>query len=142
MWPHHHNCVIHNHAGVILEYGSYQESNNTLITVNDARTYEAALLCSTDKTDCCTDIDTIAETGNWFLPNGSKVLIPSKTNIQSLSITLGNQTLGLNITNSSELPTGIYHCEMVDKENVTHHLYAGIYPEDEGRPLLLLCQFN
>ena len=35
-------------------------------------------------------------------------------------------------TNSTELPSGIYYCEMMDRENVTHHLYAGIYPEDEG----------
>ena len=40
--------------------------------------------------------------------------------------------MGLNITNSPELPIGIYHCEMMDRKNVTHYLYAGIYLENEG----------
>ena len=53
------------------------------------------LFCSTDREDCCTDEFSIA--GIWFLPNGSD------TNPQSPFIILGNQTVGLNITNSPEL---------------------------------------
>ena len=66
------------------------------------------------------------------VPNATKIL--TKSNTQSLHIMLGNQTVGLNIMNrlSAELPNGIYHCEMMDRNNNTHHLYAGIYPEDEG----------
>ena len=76
--------------------------------------------------------------GSWFLPNGSK--IPSSiNNTQSLHVALGNQTVGLNITNSVDLPTGIYHCEMMDRNNNTHHLYAGIYPENEGIIILAMC---
>ena len=93
---------------------------------------EQALLCSTDREDCCTDEFNIA--GNWFLPNGSK--ISPTTNTLSFRIILGNQTVGLNIMRSPELPTGIYHCEMMDRENVTHYLYAGIYPKDEGMHVL------
>jgi hypothetical protein len=98
--------------------------------VNDIHTQEVndtTLFCSTDREKCCFDEFNIP--GRWFLPNGSEIS-PSTTNTQSLHIALGNQTLGLNI--SPDLPTGIYHCEMMDRENVTHHLYAGIYPEDEG----------
>ena len=100
-------------------------SNNTLITVDNIR---VTLFCSTDREDCCNDEFSIA--GNWFLLNGSKV--PSTMNTQALHITLGNQTVGLNIKNSPELPTRIYHCEMMDRKNVTHYLYAGIYLEKEG----------
>jgi hypothetical protein len=87
---------------------------------------KATLFCSTDRENCC--IDEFRIPGSWFLPNGSKI----STNTQSLHniITLGNETVGLNI--SPELPSGIYHCEMMDSENFTHHLYAGIYPENEG----------
>ena len=87
---------------------------------------EKVLFCSTDRRNCCNDELNLP--GSWFLPNGSE--ISSTTNTQSLHITLGNQTMGLNI--SPELPSGIYHCEMMDRENFTHHLYAGIYPEGEG----------
>ena len=111
-----------------MEYGPYQESNNTLITVSGTQEDEMVLFCSTDRETCYTDEFRVS--GKWFLPNGSNITL--EINIQSLFIILGNQTVGLNITNSTELPSGIYHCEMMDRENVTHHLYAGIYPEDEG----------
>jgi hypothetical protein len=87
------------------------------------------LFCSTDREDCCTDK---LISGNWFLPNGSNIITLGINYIQSLSIALGNQTVGLNIFNNPDLPTGIYHCEMMDKENVPHHLYAGIYLENGG----------
>ena len=116
-------------TGVTLEYGPNQESNNTLFTVNSIED-ERALVCSTDRVDCCTDGFNIA--GNWFLPNGSKISPTTNYNTQFLFIIQGNQTVGLNFTNNPEFPSGIYHCEMMDRENITHHLYAGIYPEDEG----------
>ena len=118
-------------AGVKLEHGPNKESNNTLITLDDIGERERILFCSTDREDCCTNELNIG--GHWFLPNGSKVL--SRIDTQPFYIVLGNQTVGLNIMNSSELPIGIYHCEMTDKKNVTHYLYAGIYPENEGTTL-------
>ena len=112
--------------GVKLEYGPNQESNNTLITMNGTQEEQKVIFCSTD-----TKNDELNIPGSWFLPNGSKIS-SATTHTQSLHIALGNQTVGLNITNRAELPRGIYHCEMMDRENVTHHLYAGIYHEDEG----------
>ena len=85
--------------------------------MNSTQRIEKVLSCSTDREKNIP--------GSWFLPNGTKV--------PDTYIALGNQTVGLNITNIADLPSGIYHCEMMDRENVTHHLYAGIYPEDEGR---------
>ena len=122
--------------GVRLELGPSQGSNNTLITVTVDGTAKdeklRVLFCSTDKVNCCNDELNLP--GNWFLPN-----ISSSTNTQSLHVTLGNQTMGLNI--SPELPSGIYHCEMMDREDVTYHLYAGIYPEGEGT-YASCCYYN
>ena len=95
--------------------------------MNGAQDGETVLFCSTDKKN----FNKFNIPGSWFLPNGSKIS-SSTSNTQSLHIALGNQIVGLNITNSAELPVGIYHCEMMDRGNVTHHLYAGIYPENEG----------
>ena len=99
-----------------------------MITViaNGTQEEDNVLSCSTDRENCCVDEFNIP--GSWFLANGSKIIS------QSLHITLGNQIVGLNV--SPDLPSGIYHCEMMDRENVTHHLYAGIYPEDEGTCML------
>ena len=93
------------------------------------------MFCSTDREDCC-NIHEYNIAGNWFLPDGSNV--SSTSNTQSLlHIKLGYQTVGLSITNGPELPTGIYYCEMMDRNNVTHYLYAGIYPESEGIKLIV-----
>ena len=88
---------------------------------------DEALFCLTDRIDCCTD--ELNTTANWFLPNGSKI-----SSTDTHIIFRGNQTVGLNITCSphSKLPFGIYHCEMMDRKNGIHYLYAGIYPENEG----------
>jgi hypothetical protein len=88
---------------------------------------ETMLVCSTDRENCCFDEFNIP--GTWFLPNGTEIS-PSTTNTPSLHIALGNQTVGLNI--NPDLPSGVYHCEMMDRENATHHLFVGIYPEDQG----------
>ena len=95
---------------------------------NGTQEEDNVLSCSTDRENCC--IDEFNISGSWFLPNGSNML----NNTQSLHITLGNQTVELNL--SPDLPSGIYHCEMMDRDNITHHLYAGIYPEDEGKCML------
>ena len=44
--------------------------------------------------------------------------------------------MGLNI--SPNFPSGIYHCEMMDRRNITHHLYAGIYSENEGISMAIM----
>ena len=83
--------------GVKLEHGSNKARNNTLITVmvDGAEEDEnSVLFCSTDRQNCCNDELNLP--GSWFLPNGSE--ISSTNNTQSLyNITLGNQTMGLNI---------------------------------------------
>ena len=123
--------------GVQLEHGPNQESNNTLITVEDIGEEEMALFCSTGRKDCCVNESDIH--GNWFLPNGSKVLAITNTHFEASYVTWGNQTVGLNRVinnNSHELPSGVYHCEMMDKNSITYHLYVGIYHENEGNILL------
>ena len=120
--------------GVKLEYGPNQESNSTLITVDTIGEGNRALICSTDRQDCCLNESSIDS--NWFLPNGSKIHLKNTLTSTSSYIVRGNQTVGLNRvengTSLSELPMGIYHCEMMDKNNINHHLYVGIYPENEG----------
>ena len=83
------------------------------------------LICSTDREDSCSN--ELIRVGGWFQPSGSKV--------ESPNVTFGNQTLGLSLMFGREMP-GIYHCELMDVKNVTHYLYVGIYPENEGIAIL------
>ena len=109
-----------------------------MITTGNIREGEGALFCSTDRRECCDNESDIH--GNWFLPNGSKVLATNNTHFEPAYVTRGNQTVGLNRVNNNslKLPSGVYHCEMMDKNNTTHHLYAGIYHENKGKSIYLL----
>ena len=115
--------------GFKIEFVHNVRSNNSLITMNHIGEGEEALFCLTDQKDCCVNESDIH--GSWFLPNGSKIL---STSYAHFYVTHGNQTVGLNRAENSSLmfPTGIYHCEMINKNNDTQYLYAGIYPENEG----------
>ena len=102
-------------------------SNNTLLTVDNIGETERALLCSTDRKES-------NGYGNWFLPNGLRIN-STVNDSQSLYVSSKYQAIQLNHVNNSnvdELPTGVYHCEMMDKKNVTHSLFVGIYPQNEG----------
>ena len=121
-------------SGVKLEFKLSEISNNTLLTMDNIGEETGALFCSTDRKACCVNESDIHE--NWFLPNGSKVLATNNTHFGAAYVTWGIQTVGLNRVNndnSLNLPSGVYHCEMVDRNNVTHYLYVGIYHENEGK---------
>ena len=115
-----------------LEYGPNQLKNNTLITQDEIG--DKALLCTTDRETCCSaesDID-----GNWYMPNGSEISqqTTNSTQQQMFYVSRRNQTVELNYANFSDydVPTGIYHCEIMDDNNVTNHFFVGIYPQNEG----------
>ena len=102
--------------------------NNSLVTLNDLG---EALFCATDSRTCCTAES--EQDGNWYTPSGSNIdqLIDNRT--QGFYVSRNNQTVGLNYVNVSDIPSGIYHCEIADANNITNHLYVGIYPQEEGR---------
>ena len=67
------------------------------------------------------------------MPNRLKIT-QQTGNSQEFYISRRSQTVGLNYMNVSdyEAPTGIYHCEIADENNVTSYLYVGIYPPNQG----------
>ena len=90
-----------------------------------------ALICATDKETCCTvEFDAV---GNWYMPNGSQIM-QQVNDSRVFYVSRGNQTVELNYVGASdrEVPTGIYHCEIADKNNVINYLYIGIYPQNKG----------
>lgn len=111
-----------------LEFGQGRFENNSLITLDVIGESTHALFCATDKKPCCNETD-----GNWYLPDGT--LLPSETNTsQYLYVTReGDPTVGLNhMQNGTQPSAGIYLCELMDRKNITNHLYIGIYPQNGG----------
>ena len=88
-----------------------------------------ALLCLTDKQDCCTlkEVQGDLRIGEWYFPNG--MTVDSAGDVyrrRSHSVVL------LNRRNNAILPSGIYHCEISDKQERFQHIYIGIYPNGSG----------
>ena len=116
---------MHPVSGVTLEQGPNELSNNSLLTVDDIGEAERALYCTSDRKFCCLN-DSYADRDYWFLPNGSQVESLPTNDSGTLVVSLGYQMVGLNCVNyssSDEIPAGVYHCEMMDKNNITHYLY-------------------
>ena len=91
----------------------------------------ASLICATGRKTCCTD--ELYPDGNWYMPNGSQIM-PQVNGSRVFYVSRRNQTVELNYVdaNDQEVPTGIYHCEIADENNVINYLYVGIYPQNEG----------
>ena len=103
--------------------------NNSIVILNEVGEGNEALVCATDSRTCCESEDD----GNWYSPKGSKIGPQTDNSTQALYVSRDNYTVGLNYMNVSDIPSGIFHCEIADNNNITSHLYVGIYPQNQGR---------
>ena len=107
-------------------------SNVLLQSIGDP----GALLCTTDRTACCTD--SRGRAGEWFYPGGSMVPVlgVGAPYYQSRGISLIrlNRRPGEGL---SEIYTGIYCCKIPDHNNVIQTLCVGAYLTESGSESLL-----
>ena len=109
----------------VLNGTTYQ--NNSLVTLEDIGEGDGALLCVTDLTACCqpayTDRIGPFATGNWWFPNGTRVLASA---VQwDFHRTRGQSVVLLQRRRGRE--EGIYHCTIPDAMNVIQTIYIGVY---------------
>ena len=105
--------------------------NNSIVTLNEIGEASEALICASDRRTCCTAES--EDDGYWYSPNGSKIGPQIDNSTLALYVSRNNHTVGLNYVNVSDIPSGIYRCEIADVNNVANHLYVGIYPQEQGR---------
>ena len=107
--------------------------NNSLVTLEDIGEDDGALLCVTDLTACCrppyTDSFGPSTLGNWFFPNGTRVLTSS--NNWDIHRTRDASAILLHRRRSGGV-TGIYRCEVPDAMNVHQTIYIGVYSANTG----------
>ena len=92
-------------------------NNNSYILITDiTEGNRGALLCSTDNTECCRDIDTptAVNRGQWLYPNGS--LIGTNSIGQGFYVSRGPGVVHLNRRNNaiSTSRSGLFCCEVPD----------------------------
>ena len=100
------------------------------MTLEDIGEDYNALLCVTSA--CCTR----AAFGNWFFPNGTRVL--SYGEIRDFYRFRGQLMIYLNRRRGGV--DGIYHCVIPDSMNVIQNIYIGVYTASTGE--LYKCTFN
>ena len=83
---------------------------------------DAALLCHTDKPDCCGKPN---KAGEWYFPNGT--LVGVKTFTREFYRNRGMQVVRLNHRQGrSFTERGLFRCEIPDSSNMTQTVYVHI----------------
>ena len=115
-------------SGVDLTLNGVTLSNNSIVAMTDIGTGDAALVCTTTYTPCCTSFQN-PET-HWYFPNGSRV--PNNPALPYQRTRGQNPGRVILSRNSESATTGIFHCDLPDASGVTQSLYLGIYDSGTG----------
>ena len=103
--------------------------NNSIVMLEEIGEGGDALLCITNLTACCQSDNTGRPAlGNWFFPNGTRVL--SGGNRWDFFRARGQMVVHLNRRRGGV--EGIYRCEIPDAMNVTQTIYIGVYSASTG----------
>lgn len=97
--------------------------NNSSIPISDIGEGEDALICETDKTECCRTAPN--RRGQFYYPNG--VQVPISLREQALYRNRGNQLIRLNRRrDDADIPTGMYCCEIPDASDMRRRLCVNL----------------
>ena len=114
-----------------LSLNSQPVANNSNVVLRSIGEGDAgALLCTTDRTTCCTGA--LGRGGEWFYPDGRMVPImnPAPAAPEPYYRNRGNMLIRLNRRPNqglSAMYTGVYCCEIPNRNNVRQTLCVGAY---------------
>ena len=97
--------------------------NNSLVALNDIGEGDNALLCMTDKPDCCKPTNGPLQ-GEFYNPNNT--LVRTRAGGDALYRNRGPQVVRLNRRNNVLSPTGIYRCEIPDSSGRIRNIYINV----------------
>ena len=125
-------CTIHLYVFSVsgLSLNGQSIANNSIVLLRNIGENAGALLCTTDRTGCCTGA---GRGGQWFYPDGRMVPIvdpaPPAT-AEPYYRNRGTSLIRLNRRSSQGLSvmyTGVYCCQIPDQMNVMQTLCVGAY---------------
>ena len=97
--------------------------NNSNVAINDIGEGDNALLCVTDKPDCCKPPNGSLQ-GDFYYPDNT--LVRNQAKYDSLYRNRGPQVVRLNRRSNTHSPTGIYKCEIPDFTGWNRIIYINI----------------
>ena len=112
-------------AGVTLSLNRASIANNSYVDVSDIGEGDEALLCHTNKPDCCGARPNRA--GEWYYPNIIQVRTKEPFHDEFYR-NRGTQVVRLNRQQGTftEILRGRFRCEVPDADNNTQSIYAYI----------------
>ena len=116
-------------AGVRFSLRGTPYQNNSLVTLEDIGEGYDALFCLTDSTACCRPPYTRSAIGNWFFPNGTRVV--SSGSNWDFHRRRGQNVVVMHRRRGGE--DGVYRCEIPDAMYVIQTIYIGVYNASTGK---------
>ena len=113
-------------SGVNLSLKGVYLAHNSYVDVDDIGEYESALICSTNKTNCCHGSNRV---GEWYFPNGSSVQSWTVNHYSGLSDYFyrdrGEKVVRLHrVQNPPE--RGHFYCQLPDSNDINQTLHVNI----------------
>ena len=109
-------------------------ANNSIVTRTDIGTGDAALLCTTTYSPCCSSGNPDTQ---WYFPNGSLIVnsfdLPYYRTRNNPDF--GGRTVPRSVLlhrNPQGTTTGIFRCDIFDDSGVLQSIYVGIYDNNTG----------
>lgn len=94
-------------------------TNNSVISLNDVGEGEQALLCKTNRVDCCGTLP--KRHGEFYYPNG--IQVPISKQLHGFYRNRGPQVVRLNRRTGVTSPSGKYRCEIPDVDGAMQNIY-------------------
>ena len=108
-----------------FELKGVRYDNNSAVNIYAIGEGDNALLCKTNKQDCCGTLPN--RFGEFYYPNGVRVSI--RIAGQVFYRNRGDQHIRLNRRDGASSPTGKYFCEIPDTNGVTQKIFINIDAE-------------
>ena len=136
---------IYSTSGMSLN-GQPITNNSNVVLQSIGEGDSGALLCTTDRTACCTGA--LGRAGDWFYPDGRMVprMDPAPDPPEPYYRNRGTSLIRLNRRPNqglSEMYTGMYCCQIPDQNNMMQTLCVEAYlTESAGESSLLLFGYT
>ena len=115
-------------VGVHIQLNGCIIEENDSVSITDIGEDDNAVLCMTDRMGCCKS--TVGGTGEWSFPNNERVgTIGGGGDFYR---DRGQGVVRLNRRNNAMMPTGLFCCEIPDRNNVTRRLCIMIEATPDG----------
>ena len=113
-------------------------TNNGYVDVADIGEGDDALLCHTNKADCCTDTMGQKRAGEWYFPGNKTMKVkilgdPPRNNVFYRN--RGNMTVLLN-QHGNPQERGLFRCEVPDANNANQMLSVNIGKSSRSNVIL------